>query len=79
MYQQLMMQEFDIFYQILVDHFPTKEVKEYEYLKGLFNKGKAKAIIQKEENTIIGALCYMEVEGYAFIDYLVIVEGNQGK
>lgn len=73
------MQEFDTFYQILKDHFPTKEVKEYSYLKGMFESGQAHALVQKEEDSIIGALCYMEVKEYVFIDYFVIVDVHQGK
>jgi len=78
-YQPLVMEEFDIFYQILVDHFPKKEVKEYSYLKGMFENGIAHALVKKKDDTIIGALCYMEVEDYVFIDYFVIIDAYQGK
>lgn len=78
-YQPLLMQEFNTFYQILKDHFPTKEVKEYSYVKEMFESGNAHALVQKEDDTIIGALCYMEVEEYVFIDYFVIIDAFQGK
>lgn len=79
MYEQLSIHDFDAFFKILEAHFPSKEIKEYDYLKGLFEKGTAQAIIQKDRNTIIGALCYMDIGTYAFVDYLVIVDGYQGQ
>lgn len=78
MYQQLAMKDFDAFYEILTHYFPAKEVKEYAYLKTLFETNAAQAIVQKEGEQIVGGLCYMEVEDFVFIDYLVIIESHQG-
>ena len=78
-YQKLTIDDFDALYKILQEHFPEKEQKEYNYMKQAIIQGKINVIVQKEEGTIIGALCYVLLDAYAFIDYLVIVNQHQGK
>jgi GNAT superfamily N-acetyltransferase len=78
-YQELMKDEFDIFYNILVNHFPSKEVKEYKYLKSTYEQGVVHVLVEKKEDTIIAVLSYIFVKDYVFIDYFAVVEKYQGK
>lgn len=78
-YDVLTMQEFEEFYTILKGHFPTKEVKEYHYLKSLFKDKKAKAITLKEEDKIIGILSYFDLRDIAFVDYFAISNDYQSQ
>lgn len=75
----LTMEEFDQYYDILENHFPGKEVKEYHYLKGLFESKTAKAITLKDNNRIIGVLSYFDLQDLLFVDYFAILEEYQGQ
>lgn len=78
-YSKLTMDEFDEYYAIIESHFPSKEVKEYHYLKGLFTSGVANAITLKDNNRIIGILSYFDLQDFVFVDYFAILEEYQGQ
>lgn len=78
-YAALKIEEFDQYYQILKDHFPMKEVKEYHYLKDLFIQGVAKALTLKDKDRIIGILSYFDLQDMMFVDYFAILEEYQGQ
>lgn len=78
-YDVLTMDEFEDFYTILKGHFPTKEVKEYHYLKSLFKDKIAAAITLKEEDKIIGVLSYFDLQDLAFVDYFAISNEYQSQ
>lgn len=78
-YDVLTMNEFDDFYRILNGHFPTKEVKEYHYLKALFIDKIAKAMTLKEDDKIIGVLSYFDLQDVAFVDYFAISNEYQSQ
>lgn len=78
-YEALTLGEFDQFYTILQTHFPTKEIKEYQYLKGLFQAGNMQAITLKEKGIIIGVLSYFDLQDFAFVDYFAIMNIYQGQ
>lgn len=78
-FEDLELSEFDIFYNILLDNFPTKEIKDYSYMKDTFKKGIFKVLVLKECNKIIGILSYYDGGEFTFIDYFAISGDQKGK
>lgn len=78
-FEDLKLKDFDNFYNILLGNFPTKEIKDYEYMKDTFKKGCYKVLTLKEENKIIGVLSYYFSGEYVFVDYFAINGNHKGK
>lgn len=75
-FKNLELNEFDEFYKVILNNFPTKEIKEYNYMKDTFIKGDYKVLTLKEDNIIRGILSYYDGGEFTFIDYFAI-DGNQ--
>lgn len=75
-FKNLELKEFDDFYKVILNNFPAKEIKEYNYMKDTFIVGAYKVLTLKEDNKIKGILSYYDGGEFTFIDYFAI-DGNQ--
>lgn len=78
-FEDLELKDFDNFYNIILDNFPTKEIKDYDYMKDTFKKGYFKVLTLKEDNKIIGILSYYLGNEFVFVDYFAINGNYKGK
>ncbi|GFI40762.1 Acetyltransferase (GNAT) domain-containing protein [Thomasclavelia cocleata] len=78
-FKDLDLKEFDDFYKVILDNFPSKEIKEYNYMKDTFIMGAYKVLILKEDNRINGILSYYDGGEFTFIDYFAINGNQKGK
>ena len=53
-FKDLELKDFDDFYNIILNNFPRKEIKDYEYMKDTFNKGAFKVLTLIDNNKMIG-------------------------
>lgn len=75
-FEDLKLKDFDAFYQVILNNFPTKEIKEYEYMKDTFSAGAYQVLTLKEDDKIKGILSYYDGGEFVFVDYFAI-DGNQ--
>lgn len=78
-YELLKLEEFDQFYQILLNNFPTKEIKEYNYMKDTFYAGHYQVLTLKKDHQIVGIMSFYQHDDFRFIDYFAIdgaLKGN---
>lgn len=75
-FEDLQLKDFDAFYNILLKNFPSKEIKDYNYMKETFINGNYKVLTLKEDDELIGILSYYQKVEFAFIDYFSI-DGNR--
>ena len=59
-YELLKLEEFDRFYQILSNNFPTKEIKEYNYMKDTFYAGLYQVLTLKDNDQIVGIMSFCQ-------------------
>ena len=78
-FENLEMKDFDVFYQIILGNFPTKEIKAYDYMKETFLQGAFKVLTLKEEDRIIGILSYYDGGEFVCVDYFAIDGDYKGK
>ena len=52
-FKDLELKDFDDFYNIILNNFPRKEIKDYEYMKDTFNKGAFKVLTLIDNNKMI--------------------------
>ena len=71
-YELLKLEEFDRFYQILSNNFPTKEIKEYNYMKDTFYAGLYQVLTLKDNDQIVGIMSFYQHDDFRFIDYFAI-------
>lgn len=75
-FEDLELKEFDAFYNILLRNFPSKEIKDYDYMKETFINGSYRVLTLREDDKLTGILSYYQELEFAFIDYFAI-DGNQ--
>ena len=73
------LEEFDRFYQILSNNFPTKEIKEYNYMKDTFHAGLYQVLTLKDNDQIVGIMSFYQHDDFRFIDYFAIDGSLKGK
>lgn len=78
-YELLKLEEFDRFYQILSNNFPTKEIKEYNYMKDTFYAGLYQVLTLKDNDQIVGIMSFYQHDDFRFIDYFAIDGSLKGK
>lgn len=78
-YELLKLEEFDRFYQILSNNFPTKEIKEYNYMKDTFHAGLYQVLTLKDNDRIVGIMSFYQHDDFRFIDYFAIDGSLKGK
>ena len=78
-YELLRLEEFDRFYQILSNNFPTKEIKEYNYMKDTFHAGLYQVLTLKDNDQIVGIMSFYQHDDFRFIDYFAIDGSLKGK
>ena len=78
-YELLKLEEFDRFYQILSNYFPTKEIKEYNYMKDTFHAGLYQVLTLKDNDQIVGIMSFYQHDDFRFIDYFAIDGSLKGK
>lgn len=78
-YELLKLEEFDRFYQILSNNFPTKEIKEYNYMKDTFHAGLYQVLTLKDNDQIVGIMSFYQHDDFRFIDYFAIDGSLKGK
>lgn len=78
-YELLKLEEFDRFYQILSNNFPTKEIKEYNYMKDTFHAGLYQVLTLKDNDQIVGIMSFYQYDDFRFIDYFAIDGSLKGK
>lgn len=78
-YELLKLEEFDRFYQILSNNFPTKEIKEYNYMKDTFHVGLYQVLTLKDNDQIVGIMSFYQHDDFRFIDYFAIDGSLKGK
>ena len=78
-YELLKLEEFDRFYQILSNNFPTKEIKEYNYMKDTFHAGLYQVLTLKDNDQIVGIMPFYQHDDFRFIDYFAIDGSLKGK
>lgn len=78
-YELLKLEEFDQFYQILSNNFPTKEIKEYNYMKDTFHAGLYQVLTLKDNDQIVGIMSFYQHDDFRFIDYFAIDGSLKGK
>ena len=78
-YELLKLEEFDRFYQILSNNFPTKEIKEYNYMKDTFHAGLYQVLTLKDNDQIVGIMSFYQHDDFRFIDYFAIYCSLKGK
>lgn len=78
-YELLKLEEFDRFYQILSNNFPTKEIKEYNYTKDTFHAGLYQVLTLKDNDQIVGIMSFYQHDDFRFIDYFAIDGSLKGK
>lgn len=78
-YELLKLEEFDRFYQILSNNFPTKEIKEYNYMKDTFHAGLYQVLTLKDNDQIVGIMSFYQHDNFRFIDYFAIDGSLKGK
>ena len=75
-FEDLNLAEFNDFYKVILGNFPSKEIKEYDYMKETFINGDFKVLTLKEDDEIKGILSHYDGGEFAFVDYFAI-DGNQ--
>lgn len=78
-YELLKLEEFDRFYQILSNNFPTKEIKEYNYMKDTFHAGLYQVLTLKDNDQIVGIMSFYQHDDFRFIDYFAIDGSLKGR
>ena len=78
-FKDLELKDFDDFYNIILNNFPRKEIKDYEYMKDTFKKGAFKVLTLINNNKMIGILSYYLSNEFVFIDYFAIDGDHKGK
>ena len=78
-YELLKLEEFDRFYQILSNNVPTKEIKEYNYMKDTFHAGLYQVLTLKDNDQIVGIMSFYQHDDFRFIDYFAIDGSLKGK
>ena len=78
-YELLKLEEFDRFYQILSNNFPTKEIKEYNYMKDTFHAWLYQVLTLKDNDQIVGIMSFYQHDDFRFIDYFAIDGSLKGK
>ena len=78
-YELFKLEEFDRFYQILSNNFPTKEIKEYNYMKDTFHAGLYQVLTLKDNDQIVGIMSFYQHDDFRFIDYFAIDDSLKGK
>lgn len=74
-FKDLELQDFDEFYQIILNNFPMKEIKSYDYMKATFIDGRYKVLTLVDDNKIIGIMSYFDSDEFVVVDYFSI-DGN---
>lgn len=78
-FENLQLKDFNEFYDVILNNFPSKEIKDYDYMKDTFEKGYYNVLILKENNKILGILSHYDDPDFAFIDYFAIDGEQKGK
>ena len=78
-YELLTKEEFKTFYTILLNNFPRKEIKDYEYMEKTFFNGDYQILGLKDNDKIVGVLSYYQETDFYFIDYFAIDGSFKGK
>ena len=78
-YELLKLEEFDRFYQILSKQSPSKEIKEYNYMKDTFHAGLYQVLTLKDNDQIVGIMSFYQHDDFRFIDYFAIDGSLKGK
>lgn len=78
-FDDLKLEEFDEFYQVILNNFPSIEIKPYDFMKQTFIDGDYRVFVLKDNNKIIGILSYFDSEEFVFADYFAIDGNNKGQ
>lgn len=78
-FEDLKLVDFEAFYQVILNNFPTKEIKSYDYMKETFINGKYKVLTLKNADKIIGIMSYYDGGDFTFIDYFAIDGAHKGQ
>lgn len=72
-YELLKGDEFEQFYQILLNNFPSKEIKDYDYMKEtFFNQSYQVLCLKNDQEQIVGVMSFYLSDDFRFIDYFAI-------
>ena len=67
-FEDLKLAEFNDFYKVILGNFPSKEIKEYDYMKEPFINGDFKVMTSQEDDEIKGILSQNDGGEYGFVD-----------
>lgn len=72
-------EQFDIFYQILVDNFPKSERRTYERHKEMLKNPLYKIFLYSEKNDILGMIGEWEFNDFIYIEHLAVKKNLHSK
>ena len=76
-FEDLKLAEFNDFYKVILGNFPSKEIKEYDYMKETFINGDFKVLTLKEDDEIKGILSHYDGGEFAFVDYFAVEDHRE--
>lgn len=78
-FKHLELNEFDDFFNILLNNFPIKEIKDRSFMGKTFKQGHYQVLTLRDDNKIIGVMSYYKSEDFTFIDYFAIDGSYKGQ
>lgn len=72
--KEISTEEFDWIYSGIEDNFIRSERRPYNSAKKVFKKGEAKFYHAVSSGNKIGLICLWELDGFCFIEYLVVYD-----
>lgn len=70
--------EFDIFFDLMKDAFPSIERRNYKDAKKLFYEDLYNVILRKDGNNIIAFLAIWDFEDFKYIEHFAVSKNNRG-
>lgn len=71
--------DFDDFYHLLEESFPTDEYRDMEGQRTLLHQKNYKLYLMKKENTLLGAAAVWMFENFVFLEHLAVRSDLRGK
>lgn len=78
-FKRLELNEFDNFFNILLNNFPIQEIKDRSFMEETFKQGYYQVLTLRDDNKIIGVMSYYKSDDFTFIDYFAIDGSYKGQ
>lgn len=72
MLEKIRLEEFDEIYNMIVESFPTHEIRDYQKQKDMLNNDKFNIYIMKDNGNIKGFISIWDIDDYGFIDHFAV-------